>query len=80
MPETFLRTGDPQQVNRTDQNPLLSGDWQKKKGHERTFWGEVIFCILVSLGYRGICVCKNLLNDTLDIYACHSVLTLLPKI
>lgn len=31
MPETFLRTRDPQQVNRTDQNPLLSGDWQKKR-------------------------------------------------
>ena len=50
VPETFLRTRDPQQVNRTDQNPLLSGDQQKKKkGHERTFWGEVIFCILVKV-------------------------------
>lgn len=51
VPETFLRTRDPQQVNRTDQNPLRSGDQQKKKkkGHERTFWGEVIFCILVKV-------------------------------
>ena len=49
VPESFLRARDTQQVNRTDQKALLSGDWQKKRGHERTFWGEVICCILVKV-------------------------------
>lgn len=75
VPENFLRTRDPQQVNRTDQNPLFFGDQQKnKRGSWENFLGEGnILYLGKSLGYRGTCVCKIMLNDTLDIYACHSM-------
>ena len=70
VPETFVRARDTQQVNRTDQNALLSGDWQKKRGSWENFLGGGNMLYLgKSLGYGGICVCKNLLNDTLEIYA-----------